>query len=99
MTRLGLRPYATGDAPAPGSVPVSVIILTRNEEPNIARCLVSVGWADQVIVIDSGSTDSTVPLARARGTEVVDQPWLGFSAQREFAPPAAAGAPRLGVFR
>ena len=85
MTRLGLRPYQAGDDLPPGSVPVSVVVLTLNEEPNICRCLASVAWADQVVVVDSGSTDGTVPLARAAGAEVVDQPWLGFSAQREYA--------------
>ena len=85
MTRLGLRPYQAGDDPPPGSVPVSVVVLTLNEEPNIRRCLASVAWADQTVVVDSGSADSTVPLARAAGAEVVEQPWLGFSAQREYA--------------
>jgi glycosyltransferase involved in cell wall biosynthesis len=85
MTRLGLRPYQRGDDPPPGSVPVSVIVLTLNEEVNILRCLESVAWADQVIVVDSGSTDKTLLLARSMGTEVVEQPWLGFSAQREHA--------------
>jgi glycosyltransferase involved in cell wall biosynthesis len=85
MTRLGLRPYRAGDHPAPGSVPVSVIVLTLDEEPNIGRCLASVAWADQVVVLDSCSTDNTVPIARSLGAEVVQQPWLGFSAQREFA--------------
>ena len=60
-------------------------MLTLNEEPNIRRCLASVAWADQVVVVDSGSADGTVPLARSLGAEVVEQSWLGFSAQREFA--------------
>ena len=85
MTRLGLRPYHAGDDPPPGSVPVSVVVLTLNEEPNIRRCLASVAWADQVMVVDSGSADRTVPLARAAGAEVMEQPWLGFSAQRDYA--------------
>jgi glycosyltransferase involved in cell wall biosynthesis len=85
MTKLRLRPYASGDQPAPGSVPVSVVVLTRDEEPNIARCLASVAWADQVVVVDSGSADDTVLIARSLGAETVHQPWLGFSAQREFA--------------
>jgi glycosyltransferase involved in cell wall biosynthesis len=85
MTKLGLRPYRAADDPAPGSVPVSVVVLTLNEEPNIGRCLASVAWADQVVVVDSGSTDGTVPLARSCGAEVVEQPWLGFAPQREFA--------------
>ena len=85
MTRLGLRPYRPGDDPPPGSVPVSVVVLTLNEEPNICRCLASVAWADQVVVVDAGSADSTVKLALEAGADVVEQPWLGFSAQREFA--------------
>jgi glycosyltransferase involved in cell wall biosynthesis len=85
MTRLGLRPYRAGDDPGPGSVPVSIVVLTRDEEPNIRQCLASVAWADQVVVVDSGSTDDTVPIARTLGAEVIEQPWLGFSAQREFA--------------
>jgi hypothetical protein len=85
MTKLNLRPYAAGDLPAPGSVPVSVVILTRDEEPNMRRCLSSVAWADQVVVVDSGSTDDTVAIARSAEGELVEQPWLGFSGQREFA--------------
>jgi glycosyltransferase involved in cell wall biosynthesis len=85
MTRLGLCPYQGGDDPPPGSVAVSVVVLTLNEKPNIHRCLSSVAWADQLVVVDSGSTDGTVQIARSLGAEVVEQPWLGFSAQREFA--------------
>jgi glycosyltransferase involved in cell wall biosynthesis len=85
MTSLGLRPYNAGDQPAIRSVPASVVVLACNEQPNIRRCLSSAAWADQVVVVDSGSTDDTASIARALGTEVVEQPWLGFSAQREFA--------------
>ena len=85
MTKLGLRPYDVGDDPPVGSVPVSVVVLTRDEEVNIGRCLASVVWADQIVVVDSGSTDNTVPIARFFGAEIVEQPWLGFSGQREFA--------------
>ena len=85
MTKLGLRPYGAGDDPPPGSVPVSVVVLTRDEEVNIGRCLSSVVWADQVVVVDSGSTDGTVPIARSLGADVVEQAWLGFSGQRELA--------------
>jgi glycosyltransferase involved in cell wall biosynthesis len=85
VTRLGLRPWRPGDGPRPGSVPVTVVVLTLDEEVNIARCLGSVGWADQVIVIDSGSSDGTVKVAESLGATVIEQPWLGFSGQREFA--------------
>ena len=84
MTALGLRPYHAGDAPLPGTVPVTAAVLTRDEEPNIARCLSSLRWAAQVVVVDSGSTDNTVQIARSLGADVVEQPWLGFSEQREF---------------
>jgi glycosyltransferase involved in cell wall biosynthesis len=85
VTRLGLRPYRAGDGPPPRSTPVTVVVLTRDEEANIARCLASVEWADQTVVVDSGSADKTVPIARSLGADVVQQPWLGFSGQREFA--------------
>jgi glycosyltransferase involved in cell wall biosynthesis len=85
VTRLGLRPHRPGDGPPPGSVRVSVVVLALNEEPNIGRCLASLTWADQVVVVDSGSADRTQRLAREAGAEVVEQPWLGFSAQRECA--------------
>ena len=85
MTRLGLLPYRAGDEPPQRSVPLSVVVLTRDEEVNIARCLASVAWARQVVVLDSGSGDDTVPVARSLGADVVHQEWLGFSAQRELA--------------
>jgi glycosyltransferase involved in cell wall biosynthesis len=66
-------------------VPVTVVVLARNEAVNIGRCLASVAWAAQVVVVDSGSTDGTVAIARELGAHIVEQPWLGFSAQREFA--------------
>ncbi len=59
------RPVAAGSVPAPRSVPVTAIILAREEAPNIVRAIVSVGWCEQVVV-DSGSTDGTVELARRR---------------------------------
>ena len=62
-----------------------MVVLTRDEEVNIAGCLASVAWADQVVVVDSGSADDTVSIARSLGADVVEQAWLGFSGQREFA--------------
>jgi glycosyltransferase involved in cell wall biosynthesis len=85
VTGPGLRPWCAADNPRPGTVPVTVVVLTLNEEVNIARCLGSVAWADQVIVVDSGSADGTAKVARSLGAIVIEQPWLGFSGQREFA--------------
>src|SRR5438552_14330621 len=59
-----------GDWPATGSVPVSVLVPAKNEEANIVACLRYVLWAKQVVVVDSQSTDRTVPLAQAMGAEV-----------------------------
>lgn len=62
--------------------PLSVVIMTRNEADKIGRCLGSVVWADERLVIDSGSTDATTEIAASLGARVVQQAWLGFSAQR-----------------
>ena len=65
---------------------LSVCIITLNEEANIARTLPSVqSVADEIIVVDSGSTDATVSLARARGAKVFSEPWKGFAAQKNSA--------------
>jgi glycosyltransferase involved in cell wall biosynthesis len=85
VTRLRLRPWAAPDAPAAGSVPVSVIVLARDEAASIGRCLASVAWAAQVLVVDSGSADATMAIARDQGAAVIEQAWLGYGAQREFA--------------
>jgi glycosyltransferase involved in cell wall biosynthesis len=63
----------------------SVAIITQNEEQNLARTLASVAWAEQVIVVDSGSTDRTVAIARSFGATIIERPWPGFAAQKNFA--------------
>src|SRR5579875_1494258 len=69
----------------PARESLSVAIITLNEEHNLARTLASVRFADEVVVVDSGSTDRTVEIARAAGARVISQPWLGFAAQKNFA--------------
>lgn len=71
--------------PAPRSVPVTVITLSKDEGVNIERCLRSTGWADQHLVIDSGSADGTLDLAAACGATVFHRPWSGFGDQRRYA--------------
>ncbi len=65
--------------------PVTLLVITYNEAHNIARCLDSVSFVAEKVVIDSGSTDETVSVAEAHGARVVTQPWLGFGPQRNFA--------------
>lgn len=71
--------------------PLSIVIITFNEAENIERCIRSVaGIADEVLVVDSLSTDNTPELARSLGARVVQRPWPGYARQREWAAQAAA---------
>lgn len=64
---------------------LSVAIVAFNEEQNLRRTLASVDWADEVILVDSGSTDRTREIAREFGAKVYEEPWRGFAAQKNFA--------------
>ena len=64
---------------------ISAVIITKNEEKNIAEAIASVLWADEILVVDSGSTDRTVEVAKAAGARVIQREWPGFSAQKQFA--------------
>jgi glycosyltransferase involved in cell wall biosynthesis len=71
---------------------LSVIVITKNEAANIEACLESVSFADEVIVVDSGSTDATVEVARTLGAKVtVVQDWPGFGPQKNRALALAQG--------
>src|SRR5215469_5475258 len=64
---------------------ITATIITYNEEPNIQRALESLSWADEIIVVDSGSTDRTVEIARRFTENVIVKDWPGYSAQKNFA--------------
>ena len=64
---------------------VSVTVITQNEAANIEAALLSVSWADEIVLVDSGSTDNTVALARSFGATVVVRDWEGFSTQKNYA--------------
>jgi hypothetical protein len=66
-------------------MPLSVTIITRNAASQIEDCLASVAFADEIVVVDSGSTDDTVELAARRGARVIRKEWLGFGPQKQFA--------------
>lgn len=72
-------------------IPVSALIITRNEEKHIARCLASLAWADEIVVVDAESTDRTVEIcnepssAWAGRIRVLTRAWTGFRDQRMYA--------------
>ena len=71
---------------------LSVIVITNNESANILACLASVSFADQFVVVDSGSTDNTVELAKSAGAQVLQTTdWPGFGMQKNRALDLATG--------
>ena len=64
---------------------ISVVIIALNEESNLDLCLTSCKDFDEIIVVDSGSTDQTIAIAKRHGAIVVHQEWLGFGPQKQFA--------------
>jgi glycosyltransferase involved in cell wall biosynthesis len=64
---------------------LSVALITRNEAANLPRTLASVRWANDIVVVDSGSTDATLDLARDAGARVFEESWKGFAAQKNSA--------------
>jgi hypothetical protein len=69
-----------------GAAELSAIVITRNEEANIAACLASLAFAAEIVVVDNASTDATAAIARAAGAQVHHTPdWPGFGAQKNRA--------------
>lgn len=66
-------------------LPLSVAIITKNEEERLSGCLDSVAFAAEVVVVDCGSTDRTVAIARDCGAVVFEEPWQGFGRQKQLA--------------
>ena len=64
---------------------LSVVVITRNEAANVRAALESVRWADELVVVDSGSTDETVRIARQIANRVTRHAWEGYGAQKNFA--------------
>jgi glycosyltransferase involved in cell wall biosynthesis len=71
-------------------VKISAVIITLNEEKNIGEAIRSVDWADEIIVVDSESTDATREIAASLGADVIVNRWPGFSIQKQFAIDQAA---------
>ena len=70
---------------------LSIVVIALNEADRIGHLLRHAGFADEVIVVDSGSTDNTVALCEAAGARVIQRPWTGYADQKQFAMQQARG--------
>lgn len=70
---------------ANSQLPLSLIVITKNEEKNIERCIRSVPFASEVLVVDSGSRDKTCEIAKRLGAKVLSKDWMGYGPQKNFA--------------
>ncbi|MFC5436324.1 glycosyltransferase family 2 protein [Rhodanobacter umsongensis] len=68
-----------------GREPLSVVVTTHNNAATLDACLRSVSWADEMVVLDSGSTDATLAIAAHYGARIHSQPFAGYSAQKQAA--------------
>ena len=66
-------------------MPLSVVLITKNAATQIDACLASASFADEIVVVDSGSTDETVKIARKHGARVIEREWTGYGPQKQFA--------------
>ncbi|MEW6056836.1 MAG: glycosyltransferase family 2 protein [Bdellovibrionota bacterium] len=64
---------------------ISATVIVLNEEQDLPRCLESLGFADEIIVVDSGSTDRTAEIAQRMGARLIQESWRGYGAQKNFA--------------
>jgi glycosyltransferase involved in cell wall biosynthesis len=71
-------------------LPLSVTVLTKNEEASIGRCLSSLRWADEIVVADSGSTDRTLEICREYHCRILETQWLGYGPTKQQAVDAAS---------
>ncbi|MCD4651640.1 MAG: glycosyltransferase family 2 protein [Candidatus Cloacimonetes bacterium] len=69
---------------------LSAVIITKNEAANILRCLASLSFADEIVVVDSGSEDETMKLCREAGCKVIETEWLGFGNTKRLAVDSAS---------
>ena len=67
------------------NLPVSLVVITKNEQHNISRCLKSVPWVDDIVVLDSGSEDATCKIAQGLGARVFIEAWRGYRLQKQRA--------------
>src|ERR1700690_4065055 len=66
-------------------LPLALVVITRDASAQLAECLASAAFAEETIVVDSGSRDDTVQIAGRFGARVIEQAWLGYGGQKNFA--------------
>lgn len=66
-------------------LPLSAVLITRNAAGQLAECLASVSFCDEIVIVDSGSEDATVEIAGRHGARVIPSAWRGFGPQKQFA--------------
>jgi len=71
-------------------LPLSLVVITRDAAVDIADCMASAPFAAETLIVDSGSRDDTVEIARRRGARVIEREWMGFGPQKQFATGQAA---------
>jgi glycosyltransferase involved in cell wall biosynthesis len=84
--RVVAHPATNSSKRRPG---ISAVVITYNEAPNIAACIDSVAFCDEVLVVDAHSSDGTVDIAAGLGAKVIERDWPGYRAQKQFAAAAA----------
>jgi glycosyltransferase involved in cell wall biosynthesis len=80
-----VRDGGAAEARRTGRAPVSACVIAFDEEPYIADCLRSLAWCDELVLVDSHSTDRTREIAAELGARVIERDWPGFGEQKEFA--------------
>jgi glycosyltransferase involved in cell wall biosynthesis len=71
--------------PPPAKLPLSAVLITCNAAASLEACLASLDFVDEIVIVDSGSQDATLEIARRFGARVIEQSWLGFGPQKRFA--------------
>ena len=71
--------------PSPAKLPLSAVLITCNAAASLEQCLASLDFVDEILVVDSGSQDATLEIARRFGARIIEQTWLGFGPQKCFA--------------
>ncbi len=70
---------------SPSRAPLSAVLITRNAASQLDACLASLAFADEILIVDSSSTDGTREIAARRGARVLEKEWLGFGRQKQYA--------------